>query len=354
MQIIPFDKNSVTGTVKTLKKGGLVVFPSDTVYGLLCDANNNEAITRLLKFKSRPKGKPISVFVSDFSMMKQLVALSSSQEKTLQTLLPGPYTIVLPSKQNTSLLLESERKTLGVRIPLFQPLNSLMSVYKSPVTATSANISGQPPFYSISSFFKTVPQKKLRYLDLVVDAGALPKNKPSTVLDFSTSDIKTIRKGDLHFNSNRVFTSDSEMATKQYAQDLMSDLLKQKSAKPIVVILQGEMGVGKTIFAKGLGEAVAVTDIVSPTYVIYYEYKTKSRFIETFIHCDLYNVEEQEEFDHLALERYFQPGIFLCFEWGEKSGVLLNRLKQKADIVIVHIQYKGESKRSITIEQYVK
>jgi len=350
MRIIPLNDTAIQEANRTLKSGGVVIFPSDTVYGLLCDAANTQAVLKLQQIKNRPKGKPISVFVSSFNMMKQVVGVISDQEKVLQSLLPGPYTIVLPATKALCHLLESEKGTLGIRMPVYKPIIDLVNTFHHPLTATSANTAGRPPFYSITSFLKTLSNKNRGLIDLVVDAGELPKNKPSTVLDFSTSQVKTLRKGDLAFNTTQAVCTSSEEETKKLAGNLLRDQMKKSGNKPIVYVLKGEMGVGKTIFAKGMGEVLGVSNIISPTYVIYYEYKINHPLINMFIHCDLFNIEEQNEFKHLGLESYFKKENVLCFEWGEKSKFLLDRYKD-ARIIVIYMEHKGDTKRQLTIEQ---
>jgi len=350
MKIIPLSDSCIEEACAVLRGGGVVVFPSDTVYGLLCDATNSQAVLKLQKIKNRPAGKPISIFVNDFTMMKKVVDITLSQENILQDLLPGPYTIVLQSKKVVCRLLESERETLGIRIPNYQKIIDLVTLFNHPLTATSANTSGRPPFYSIKSFIKSVSHKNQTIIDLVVDAGELSKNKPSTVLDFSTSQIKTLRQGDLHFDNAKIILTSSEKETKNIAGTLLRDMLRKKEDKPIVFILKGEMGVGKTIFAKGIGEKLGINNIISPTYVIYYEYKINHPLINMFIHCDLFNIEELNEFKHLGLESYFKKGTVLCFEWGEKSKFLLDRYKE-ARIIVINMEHKGDTKRQLTIEQ---
>lgn len=350
MKIIPLNESGLKKSQLVLQNGGVVVFPSDTVYGLLSDATNRNAVMKLQKIKNRPVGKPISVFVADLKMMKRLVRITEKQERTLRALLPGPYTIVLPSKKKVSRLLESEKETLGVRLPVYQPIIDLVTSFRKPVTATSANMSGRPPFYSITTFLKTLSKKNRELIDLVVDAGELSKNKPSTVLDFSTSQVKTIRQGDLHFNLVQTVFTYSEEETRKFANGLLQDQIKKSGDKPIVFILKGEMGVGKTIFAKGIGSALGVSNIISPTYVIYYEYKINHPIINLFIHCDLFNIEEQNEFKYLGLDFYFNKGNVLCFEWGEKAGELIQELKKKAHLIVISFSHHGNNKRRLQIE----
>ena len=107
-------KTVINETRKVLARGGLVVFPSDTVYGLLVDATNENAVKKLIRFKNRPHGKAISVFIPDLNNLHQYVQVDHRQDKIIRTLLPGPFTVILKSKHQTSKLLESENGTLGV------------------------------------------------------------------------------------------------------------------------------------------------------------------------------------------------------------------------------------------------
>jgi len=350
MKIIKLnDKNVIEKVVGVLRQGGLVVFPSDTVYGLLVDAYNNEAIKKLITFKSRPSGKPISVFV-DWSFIDDLVELSDKQKELLKNILPGPFTVILKSKRKVCPLLESEKKTLGVRIPDYQPVNSLVKKFKRPITATSANLSGKSPHYSIESLLKQLPESKKKLVDLVIDDGKLPRNKPSTVIDLVEEKIKIVRHGDLVFREINHYLSKSASETKKIAQFILNKLLEKSFERPLIFIIEGEMGVGKTIFVKGMGEFLGIKEIVSPTYVVMFEYEIKKSKLKKLIHLDLYNVEEKEEFEYLKIEKYLAPGNLLVIEWGEKVGEVFNLLKEKGEIVYVKIGYENEKERIIEIK----
>ncbi|PJE64012.1 threonylcarbamoyl-AMP synthase, partial [Candidatus Roizmanbacteria bacterium CG10_big_fil_rev_8_21_14_0_10_45_7] len=136
---------AIASAVSTLSKGGLVVFPSDTVYGLAADATSDTAVTALLSFKERAPGKPVSIAVRDMAMLEHYVSISANNRNVLSTLLPGPFTAVLPSKHRTVLSLEAEDGSLGVRIPSHFFVEALSSAYPHPYTATSANIAGKGP-----------------------------------------------------------------------------------------------------------------------------------------------------------------------------------------------------------------
>lgn len=339
--------------INALKDGELVIAPSDTVYGLLVDATNEKAVEKLIRFKNRPPGKPISVFVSDFSMMKRLADVTPRQEQTLKELLPGPFTVILKSKHKVSSLLESEKGTLGVRIPRYQFINRLIQEFGKPVTATSANLSGRSPHYSVDSLFRELPQSKKQLVDLVINAGKLPRNKPSTVIDFTTPTLKIVRKGDIIQTSAQTFISSSERETKKIGQYLLEKYATEISKKPLVFIIEGELGVGKTVMVKGIAENLGVSNIISPTFVVYYEYETSDKEIKLLYHFDLYQVQEPEEFRYLHIEKLLKPATFLCFEWGEKTGEIIELLKVKAKIVYVKMEYVNEKERKITVSKFV-
>ncbi|MFA6017278.1 MAG: L-threonylcarbamoyladenylate synthase [Patescibacteria group bacterium] len=350
MRIIKLNSNNINqvinNTISVLRSNGLVVFPSDTVYGLLCDATNERAVKKLILFKERPAGKPISVF-SNFSLINELTTISNQQSKTLKQILPGPFTIILPSKHKVNKLLESETGTLGIRVPMYRYIELLVGQFKKPITATSANLAGRSPYYSIKSLLNGLTEKQKKLIDLVIDAGDLPRNKPSTVVDLTQSDVKVLRQGDISFSNNsKIFLTETSEETKNIAKQIFIGLRTihklSLRIKPLIFIIEGEMGVGKTVFVKGIGEQLGIKNIISPTFVIYYEYGN-------FYHFDLYNIENNEEFKHLGLKKFLKPGNILCFEWGEKAGEIINILKEKGNVIYVRMNYINEKERKITV-----
>lgn len=356
MKIIKLTKDnlfqSVKTTIRALSNGMLVIAPSDTVYGALVDATNEKAVNKLINFKSRPKGKPISVFVGNLKEAERYVKINKNQKEILTNLLPGPYTIVLPSKHKTSQLLESERQTLGIRIVNYPYINELTHLYKNPITATSANVSGKSSHYSIMSFIHSLPKYKKQLVDLIIDAGNLPRNKPSTVLDYSAEKIKILRKGSGKMNVMNTFLSSSPDETERIAQRIWRLVSTNNNDKPLVLLLQGELGAGKTVFIKGIGKILGIHDITSPTYTVSEEYKINKNGINKLIHIDLYNLFEKEEYKFIGLEENLIKGNMICIEWGEKTGDIFTLLKEKAMVVLVEIKYLTEKKRVIRVINY--
>lgn len=358
-------------TLKVLMSGGLVVFPSDTVYGLLADSTNPKAIDKLLAFKERPVGKAISIFVANREMAKDYVSLNQNGQNVINNLLPGPFTVVAQSRHKTDSRLEAENGTLGIRIPDYPLILSLVASLKKPITATSANLFGKPPFYSIYALLKALSKTKKNSVNLFIDAGFLAKNKPSTVIDTTTGQLETLRIGDLLPQTPNSFISNSEEQTKKLARFIATKFIKKNLSKPMVFLLEGELGAGKTIFAKGLGKALEVKEeITSPTFNISNEYNTEilrqtptptteidiknicqSSSISNkvkFIHCDFYRIEAKEEFFELGFPKSIFCGNVYAIEWPERmSAEMISALKNAAEIVFVKIKYQGIDKRII-------
>lgn len=339
---------AVSRTIVELKKGGLVVAPSDTVYGLLVDASNESAVKKLVAFKNRPFGKSISVFVADFTMADKYVQMNDKQRAILKRLLPGPFTVILDSRHQTSKLIESEKGTLGIRIPDHDFIKELISRFGRPATATSANLGGRSPHYSVESLLHQLPQSKKEMIDLIVDAGQLPRNKPSTVVDLTTPQLKIIRQGDIVFKNEATFITKSPAQTRKIAQHIFKKYLD--TDKPTVFILKGELGSGKTVYVKGIGEYLGIQNIISPTFTVSYEYDIKKPFkFKKLYHYDLYNIEEAEELKYLGFDETLQNKNIICIEWGEKAGDILDFIKTKADIVFVEIKYEDPATRTLKI-----
>ena len=188
-------------TTESIKKGKVIIFPTDTVYGLIADATNKRAVERVFKIKKRNFKKPIPIFVKDLKQTKEVAKADKNQEKFLKTVWPGKVTIVLERTrlrqgfggQRKVKIYGVDKKTIGLRIPNYKLINILLKKLNLPLTGTSANISGQPATTQIKEVLKQF--KNQRYCpDLIIDAGNLPKIKPSIVLDLNKIPPIILRK----------------------------------------------------------------------------------------------------------------------------------------------------------------
>lgn len=359
IKLLPENTNDTIKTVvNTLRDGGLVVFPSDTVYGLLVDATNEKAVKKLIAFKNRAPGKAVSIFVSDIAECDRHAYINHTQKLMLSDMLPGPFTMVLSSKHTVQKELEAENGTVGMRVPNYLPLLKLARTYGTPITATSANLGGKSPHYSIQSLMNQLPTSKYEQIDLIIDAGKLPLNKPSTVIDLTQSTLTVLREGDIKVGNTKIerLISNTSEETRKIGESIIKKIIGKKYQKPAVIVLKGDLGSGKTEMTRGIAQILGIHKIVSPTYVIYYEYEILEHSAKCiagsqnkFIHVDLYNIQEEAEFEHLGLESYLKPGNIMVVEWGEKLGKMYVQFQKKADVVFVELEYEGEKGRRITI-----
>ncbi len=165
--------------------GGVAVFPSDTVYGVCCDPDNQEAARRLYALKGRPSGRACAVmFFALEDALEVLDDLHESEREALHALLPGPVTVLLANRdQRFAPACRVDPSTLGLRVPDFTGALEPLAAVGVPVLQSSANLSGEPDARTLDA----VPERLLESVDLVIDGGELP-GTPSTVIDLRELD----------------------------------------------------------------------------------------------------------------------------------------------------------------------
>jgi L-threonylcarbamoyladenylate synthase len=174
----------VERAAEILKAGGVIAYPTDTIYGLGANIFDEVAIMRVIALKRRPIGKPISVAVCSINMMENIAYLSEEDRKIAERLLPGPVTLVLTAKEAVSPLLSGNTGKIGIR-RIDRPLvDRLIELAKFPITATSANISGGSP---------AAKKEDLAVAADFVLEGECMRKIPSTVVDLGQKRI--IREG---------------------------------------------------------------------------------------------------------------------------------------------------------------
>ena len=182
--------------MKVIRQGGVIVCPTDTVYGLIADAKNKKAVKKIFKIKKRKEEKPIPIFVRDLKMAKSLVLINKFQEKLLKKVWPGKITVILKAKRLAKKIfpksiISSENK-IGLRTPNYKIINRLLRILNRPLTGTSANISGKPPSTKIKEILKQFKNQKYKP-DLILDAGNLKLSLSSTIIDLEN--FKIFREG---------------------------------------------------------------------------------------------------------------------------------------------------------------
>ncbi|MFA5374710.1 MAG: L-threonylcarbamoyladenylate synthase [Dehalococcoidia bacterium] len=178
--------------VRILKNGGIVAFPTDTIYGLGANAFDEDAVLRIYEAKIRPRNFALTLLLADTSQIK-LVAedIPKMAWKLAEKFMPGALTIVLNKSMAVSNMITGDGNTVAVRIPNHPVPIALVKGLGAPITGTSANISGGNNPLTAEDVFK-----QLRYrIDMIIDGGRCPIGVSSTVLDLTTNPPKIIREG---------------------------------------------------------------------------------------------------------------------------------------------------------------
>jgi L-threonylcarbamoyladenylate synthase len=183
---------NLTGAVAALGRGEVIVFPTETLYGLGADALNAAAVEKVFQLKGRQPNNPFPVLVSDRSMLNTLVAsLPPLAERLMERFWPGPLTLVLPARNDIPRPLVNSTGGVGVRVSSQPIATQIVKMLGRPVTATSANPSGQPGALTIAQAIIYFAGK----IEIFVDGGVLTNQTGSTVAAVNGNKVKIIRAG---------------------------------------------------------------------------------------------------------------------------------------------------------------
>lgn len=180
----------INRAVDILKEGGIIIYPTDTVYGIGCDIFNKEALERIFRIKNPEHTKLFSFICSDLKDISKYARVTDYAYRTMKHLLPGPYTFILPAAKLVPKKLWSKRKTVGIRVPDHTITLKLAEGLGNPIVSTSAtNKNGEILFdpEDIRAYFD-------KRVDLMLSAGNL-KGEPSSIIDLSEAEPEVIREG---------------------------------------------------------------------------------------------------------------------------------------------------------------
>lgn len=333
---------ALAAALKVLQAGGLVIYPTETVYGAGVDATNQAAVNKLLAYKTRREGKPLSIAVSSQKMAADYVQINDQAQKLYQTFMPGPVTIVSLGRDKVAKGVQSEFGTLGIRIPDYQLVLDLVKKFGRPITATSANASGQKRPYSVDDLLANLSQKQLDLIDIILDIGTLPPNPPSTVIDTTLSTPVIIRKGNMaKIKHNSQLETKSPEETEAYAGRLMLKHWDNITQTGLVIGLTGPLGAGKTTFTKGVAKFLNLTDnITSPTYTYLHEYEWRREGQRGWLfHADLWKLDQETDVVNLRLADCLGKNHIICVEWFEHGQKYLTEIcrRMKVPLILVDI-----------------
>jgi len=176
--------------VEVLGKGGVIVYPTDTIYGLGCDVTSKGAVERIRRVKGRDASKPMSFVCCDLVQVSRFGHVSNFAHRILKRFLPGPYTFVLRATRETPRILQTKQKTVGIRIPDHPVPLALVEQLGNPVLSTSANQSNQDVLTNPAELERILGHQ----VDLILECGTLPV-LASSVVSLVEDRIVILREG---------------------------------------------------------------------------------------------------------------------------------------------------------------
>lgn len=176
--------------VDILSNDGVIVYPTDTVYGLGCDITSKKAVERINRIKSRDPKKPMSFVCSDLTHISKYARVGNFAYRILRRFLPGPYTFILEASREVPKMLLTKQKTVGIRVPDCAVALALVKDLGRPILSTSANRSGKEPLANVFEIDETLG----REIDAILDIGQLSR-QPSTVISLVHDEAVVLREG---------------------------------------------------------------------------------------------------------------------------------------------------------------
>ena len=190
-------ENQINSAIKTLDTGNILIYPTDTLYGLGADATNTSAIEKINKLKKRKT--PLSIMISSLNEIEKYAIINPDIKKELKIIFPGPFTALLQSKKtDLSYLVQNQSDKIGIRIPNHPFCLDLLNEYKKPIITTSVNTHGEKPLNSINEIEKKFSKINIYYQNNNLDS------KGSTIIDFTKKPPVIIRIGDGNYNYGNI------------------------------------------------------------------------------------------------------------------------------------------------------
>lgn len=180
-----------------LAKGEILIYPTETLYGLGVDIQNPQALKRLFSLKKRDPQKPVSVLVGSAEQLPGVTKpLGSLAQKLWDHFLPGPLTLVLPADAGLDPRIHGGSGWVGIRYSPFPWIKVLMAKFRRPITTTSANLSGEVGGQTVQQLWRDFKEEDQVYL---LNGGDLPPSKGSTIVKIVGDNLQLLREGDIPF-----------------------------------------------------------------------------------------------------------------------------------------------------------
>ena len=187
-------KENLKEIKEILDQDGIIIYPTDTVYGIGCNCYSEKALKKLYSFKNRPLSKPINVLTDSKEKIESIAKnITEKEQELMEKYMPGDLTLIVDKKETVPNLLTANLNTVGVRIPNHEMALEILKAYPYPLATTSVNLSGDSPGIEVSDFIEEFKNK----VDIIIDGGKSPIGTPSTIVRVEKNEIKILREGRL-------------------------------------------------------------------------------------------------------------------------------------------------------------
>ena len=186
------NENELDNCIEVLRNGGIVIFPTETVYGIGTNAYCEKSVEKIYEIKERPEEKPLSILVSNVNEISKYAIINNSmEEQIIKNFMPGPITIILEKRPEVFNYITSGKNTIGIRIPDNKIVLKILEALKLPIVAPSANISGHPSGIELNEILPDFENK----VDICIDGGKSELSESSTIVQVVDNEIKVLRQG---------------------------------------------------------------------------------------------------------------------------------------------------------------
>lgn len=193
MQVINVKKReAIKKAVRHLKEGGIIIYPTETSYGIGARITEAKALKSILTLKGSKKREAFLVLVSGLSMARKFVDMGKVGSVLAKEYWPGPLTIIAPLKKRVCPQVVNSKNEMAVRFSENKVATNIVSELREPITSTSANRSGENPCFSVTSIISKFGKKRLENV-LILDAGRLPKRVPSALVRVTDDKLRVLR-----------------------------------------------------------------------------------------------------------------------------------------------------------------
>jgi len=187
------NKAIIQAAADVLDQGGVIVFPTDSIYGLAANALNWQAVEKVFRIKQLEFSKPLPIVARNMAWVRELAHVTPKEEAILDKIWPGTATVVLSKKTIIPDIVTADQNSVGIRVPNYSLVDELLAKYGYPLTMISANISDETS-QRINDVIAAFRGNEIQP-NLVIDVGILPPSEPSTILDLTGDHPKIIRVG---------------------------------------------------------------------------------------------------------------------------------------------------------------